>query len=121
MFIQQTRSIEAVSATNVHEQWLPGFYFRAIYDSLGVVHVRPVHLVISQRGHQTHETTSLPLWIRRASSEEVCSICHVAVVVELAQVDGFAVFVLFEKAGEITSSGDGMVDTGLGLVGCLCV
>jgi len=118
MFVQQARGVEAVCATNVHEHRLPDFDFCAFDDSLGVVHVGPVHLVVSQRGHQTHETTSLALRICCASSEEVCSVGHIAVVVELGEVDGFAVVVLFEKAGEVTSSGDGVVDAELRLAGC---
>lgn len=73
--------------------------------------------MVSQGGHEAHETASLALWVRSAESEKVCSVCHVAVVVERFEIIGLTVVVLLEKAGEVDACGDCVVGTVLVLVG----
>ena len=67
--------------------------------------------MVPQRGHQTHEATSLAHRVSGASSKEVFSACHIAVVVEFGQVDWFDIIVFLEEIREVDACGNGMIGT----------
>jgi hypothetical protein len=98
MLSKKAFGVKTMGTTNVDEKWCIPTEICALYESIGVVHVRPVHLVVAYRGHHADEAGALVLWVSCARREETGTACVVGVVVQLGYFDRIPIFVLRQES-----------------------
>ena len=107
--IQQALGVEALSATNVDEKGLR--QVGACHKGLGIIDVRPEHLVLSHRCHDALERAARFGVILDVAKEVPPE--DIAVVIKGRYVKRLSVTILGQEAREVTAAGNGMIQAAL--------
>lgn len=107
--VQQALSVEALSATNIDKKGLG--QVGACHEVLGIIDVRPDHLVLSQRCHDALERAARLGVILNVVKEVPPE--DITVVVKGRDAKWLFVAILGQNAREVTTAGNGMIQAAL--------